>query len=670
MADEVNNIEGEPMVTEDSSPTPAAEATVEVEDVSSDEEGVALTTRPTPPKEEPPEEDAITPRSENGAPAISAADLSVLGTGDVPNNNEENEQDPISATTPETTGAIEEPLISEADMSVLEASEPETNTQDGATNNVEAGSSAVEFSPSPTAAEATVAFAIDDSSVKTEESADDSSSSSDDSDSDSDSVSTESSHDSSSSSSSEDPSVINGIRTEDIIYDEDDTEDEMKEVDYNNVHNGHFTIDDEEEEDARDAILLKEDVFPERSPLYDDVEEGKTRSAHRKMMRNRAMVRKIVLQHLQGRRRWINRGRKSRGGAPRDIPLHWNDEAAHMPRRSRGWTHRNKRRRFIYAVLSVMVFVVGLSLMIYGIARQREYHRTEAALADDEYYDDYYYDDEYDDSLEDGMGGSGIFESNGRQPTPMPSVDQEDELLELLKLAYKSVLHSFPPTTETLHIIDSVETDLLNRNVQSQKSAFDQSVQWRAYLTLLQRDDVLDESTNEPIMEEELIMQLYSLTCFFYNFIFAQELNDECQWTGIRCDDVYSDTNNDVLYPSSDNLRVVSISLPNESLTGTLPVELIFLSHLETIDLSNNLISGSLPQYFSQEQQDSLKVLSLHDNRFEGSIPAEISKLKHLQKVRLTRSIHVLFLHEYLLHFCIINCVSSLHCNTMNWLVK
>jgi hypothetical protein len=87
------------------------------------------------------------------------------------------------------------------------------------------------------------------------------------------------------------------------------------------------------------------------------------------------------------------------------------------------------------------------------------------------------------------------------------------------------------------------------------------------------------------------------------------------------------------MYPSFDGLRVVSITLPNESLTGTLPVELIFLSHLETLDLSNNFISGSLPKFFPEGQIESLKVLSLHDNRFEGSIPVEMSKLKDLQKV-------------------------------------
>jgi hypothetical protein len=617
------------------SDTTPTEAAVGVEDVPPDESEPVPSMEALVDEKMPISEESAS----NDTPVISDADLSVLGAG----NNEAPE---LAAADPLSSDG---PVISEADMSVLGDGNSRQNENE---DTAKVTATCVEYSPSPTAAEATAAFRMDDeASVKTEESADDSSSSSSgssssgsssDDDSDSDSVSTERSGDSSSSSSSEDPSVIDGINMEDIIYEEGDTEDEMEEVDHNG-HDGNFTIDDEEEEDARDAILLKEDVFPkEKSPLYDDEEMGETKPSYRspqeKMMQNRAMVRQMVLQQLKGRRRWSKKGRNKRfrDGHTGDIPLHWDDDAAPISRSSRGWTHRNKRRRFMYAMMSVIIFVVGISLMIYGVARQREYSRTQASLADDEITDDYYYyDDEYDDIFEYDKGGSGSLQSpsNAHSPTVAPAAMQDDELLELIKLAYKSAFHALAPTTEILHIIDLVETDLLNENVQSKKAASDQSIQWRAYLSLQQRDDVIDKTKNEPFQQEELILQIYSLTCFFYNFNFAQELEDECQWTGVKCDDVFSDSNTDVMFPSSDDLRVVSISLPNESLTGTLPVELIFLSHLETIDLSNNLISGSLPQYFSQEQLESLKVLSLHDNRFEGSIPEEISKLKKLQKV-------------------------------------
>jgi hypothetical protein len=614
MADQANTSDGEPITptaTEDSAtdegaPAPTAEENMEVEEDSSADElpssAEATLVQHAPAAALEAVMNGAAESHLTGAPLMNEADLSVLEIGSLP----QDEEDKIDNDNDET--------------------------------NVDEPSALVDTTET---AETTAAPDADDSSVKTEESAEDSKSSSSSDDSDSDSVSTESSEDSSSSSgsssSSEDPSVVGGIRAQDIIYEERGSEDDMEEIDPNG-HNGNFTIDDEDEEDERDAILLKGDVHPDlaekKSPLYDDTELGQIRSPSEKMMRQRAMVRTMVIHQLKGRRAWDRRENKRRIRTPRDIPLHWDDEAASIPRGTRGWTHRNKQRRFCYATLSVMIFIVGVSLMIYGVARQREYTRSQAAM-DDEYNDDYYYyDDEYDDFFT--QKGSGSLQSpsnNAHPPTHAPSAASDDELLELLKLAYKSAFHSIPPTTETLHIIDMVETDLLNASIQTKTEASKQSVQWRAYQTLLQREDVFDKTKNEPIMEEEVLLELYGLTCFVYNFNFAQELDDSCQWKGIKCDDVFLDTNNDVMYPSFDGLRVVSITLPNESLTGTLPVELIFLSHLETLDLPNNFISGSLPKFFPEGQIESLKVLSLHDNRFEGSIPVEMSKLKDLQKV-------------------------------------
>ena len=610
MADPVNGENDEPASAsteaEKDSPVPPAAEVVQVEDVDDDSDAASSTANVT---------------------------------------SENNQGEPIKPTA---TTAADAP-ISDVDMSVLEETPLEAQVE----------LAPVEFSPSPTAAAETAAAGlefVDQESVQTEESGDDdsvSTESSEDSSGSSGSTgsSSSSSSGSSSSSSSEDPSVIGGINTQDIIYEEESEEDELDEEPLG--HHANFTIDDddEDEEDARDAILLKEDVHPnhieQQSPLYEDIENQRNYpSPSEKMMQNRAMVRKMVLQQLKGRRTWNKRGTRNhrrRSTTARDIPLHWDEEAGPLPRGYRGWTHRNKRRRLGYAMLSALIFMLGVTLLIYGVVRQRQYksRMNEASMDDYYYYDDeYYYGDDkfdYDDFFgQSATGGSGSLQSpssNNLPSTNPPAVESGDELLELLKLAYKSAFHSFAPTTEILSEIDAVETELLNTSVQSRKEAADQSIQWRAYLSLFQREDIIDRTTDELIMDEERILQLYSLTCFFFNFNFAQELDDECQWTGIKCDDVYSDLHKDVMYPSSDDLRVVSITLPNESLTGTLPVELIFLSHLETIDLSNNLISGSLPKYFTEDQLDSLKVLSLHDNRFEGLIPEQISKLKNLQKV-------------------------------------
>ncbi|KAL7519562.1 hypothetical protein ACHAWX_004320 [Stephanocyclus meneghinianus] len=524
----------------------------------------------------------------------------------------------------------------------------------------------------------------------------------------SDSSSTESSDESSSasSSSSEDPSEVGGRKIDEI----DDLERELDQKEsYERVHDRNyqhhneiipgdykdnqtpFTIDDdddeEQEEDARESILLKEHLRPS-SPLqrqnsprsYDDDAElgeyGRTTPLHfngssrkKRIGHDRATVRRMVLQRIKGNKTWRTKQRTKhdpRTFMQRDIPLHWEEEAPPIPRRSRGWTAQNKRRRCCYATMAVIIVVVGIALMIFGIERQREYNRLQASAVDDDGYDDdTYYDDD------DFLSAQGA-ENSETMPSPpgnyysppsiAPSIVPDDALLSSLKMAYKNVLHSIPPTTETLHIIDSIETDLLHREKQMTNSST-QSVQWRAYLSLLQRDDVINNTTNTLVMNEELILQLYSLTVFFIHFREIPQEANECQWAGITCDDVFPETHTDVLFASADDLRVVSLTFPGESFTGTLPVELFFLYHLETIDLSNNFISGSLPKYFSKEQLESLKVLSFHDNRFEGTIPIEISKLKHLQKLTLQHNElvgevtnEICDLREHNLHFLWVDC--------------
>ncbi|KAL3798526.1 hypothetical protein HJC23_011830 [Cyclotella cryptica] len=540
-----------------------------------------------------------------------------------------------------------------------------------------------------------------EAALNTDESAsDESHSTSHDSHSSSTESSDDSSSGSSSSSSSEDPSEVGGLTMDEIdclerelerqeshdrIHDRDDeiNDDEEERIhdDYNGLQTP-FTIDEDEEEDARESILLKEHLQSGHdSPLsYDDDaelgENGRTTPLHfngsyrkQRIGQDRATVRRMVVQRIKGNKTWhTKRGRKHVQSAmtPRDIPLHWEDEAVPIPRGTRGWTQRNKRRRFCYAVMSVIIIVVGVALTIFGIDRQREYNRIQGAVADDDGYDDdNYYDDDDIFSTND-TGDAETLQSPPMNyyspPSTAPSVVPDDALLLSLKMAYKNVLHSIPPTTETLHIIDSIETDLLNRSKQMMNSS-EQSVQWRSYLSLLRRDDVIDKTTNTLVMNDELILQLYSLTCFFNNFNDVQEGENECQWTGIQCDDVFPETHTDVLFASPDDLRVVSLTLPGESLRGTLPMELIFLAHLETIELSNNFISGSLPKYFSTEQLESLKVLSFHDNRFEGTIPIEISKLKNLQKLTLQHNElvgeltnEICDLREHNLHFLWADC--------------
>ena len=74
--------------------------------------------------------------------------------------------------------------------------------------------------------------------------------------------------------------------------------------------------------------------------------------------------------------------------------------------------------------------------------------------------------------------------------------------------------------------------------------------------------------------------------------------------------------------------RVISIALPGNGLSGSLPVELGQLTALEQLDLSENNVSGSMPA--AMASLDALKMLDLSVTGLEGSIPEEIGQLSNL----------------------------------------
>ena len=78
--------------------------------------------------------------------------------------------------------------------------------------------------------------------------------------------------------------------------------------------------------------------------------------------------------------------------------------------------------------------------------------------------------------------------------------------------------------------------------------------------------------------------------------------------------------------------RVTSLSLPNKSLTGTLPAALNSLTGLQSLTLFNNQLTGSIP---ALSALTALQILHLGSNRLTGSIPA-LSALEDLQTLHLS----------------------------------
>lgn len=93
---------------------------------------------------------------------------------------------------------------------------------------------------------------------------------------------------------------------------------------------------------------------------------------------------------------------------------------------------------------------------------------------------------------------------------------------------------------------------------------------------------------------------------------------NECTWYGVSCD---------------DDDRVVSLSLRNNGLVGSLSPDLAGLTALRTLELEFNQLSGTIPAELAQLEQ--LTSLDLSSNRLSGPIPSQLGELAALTQLDL-----------------------------------
>ncbi|KAF8113640.1 hypothetical protein N665_0047s0046 [Sinapis alba] len=100
----------------------------------------------------------------------------------------------------------------------------------------------------------------------------------------------------------------------------------------------------------------------------------------------------------------------------------------------------------------------------------------------------------------------------------------------------------------------------------------------------------------------------------------SSDLNP-CSWQGIAC---------------NDDMRVVSIRLPNKNLSGSLHPSIGTLLSLRHINLRDNEFQGKLPvELFAPK---GLQSLVISGNSFSGFVPEEIGKLKSLMTLDLSKN--------------------------------
>ncbi|KAJ8637759.1 hypothetical protein MRB53_012026 [Persea americana] len=90
----------------------------------------------------------------------------------------------------------------------------------------------------------------------------------------------------------------------------------------------------------------------------------------------------------------------------------------------------------------------------------------------------------------------------------------------------------------------------------------------------------------------------------------------------------------ETLASMSSNLKKLAMSYNN--LTGMLPGSVSKLGNLELFDLSSNSIIGSIPKELCQDPKNSLKELYLQNNQFTGAIPASLSNCSQLVSLDLS----------------------------------
>ncbi|WCJ33948.1 Leucine-rich repeat protein kinase family protein [Euphorbia peplus] len=121
-----------------------------------------------------------------------------------------------------------------------------------------------------------------------------------------------------------------------------------------------------------------------------------------------------------------------------------------------------------------------------------------------------------------------------------------------------------------------------------------------------------------------------------------------CHWLGVNC----------------VNHRVVSLFLPNKTLTGYLPSELGLLDSLTRLTLSHNNFSNTIPSHLFKST--NLRFLDLSHNSLTGPIPPEITSLKSLTHLDLSSNLINGSLPEFLTDLKSLTGTLNLSCNSFS----
>ena len=93
---------------------------------------------------------------------------------------------------------------------------------------------------------------------------------------------------------------------------------------------------------------------------------------------------------------------------------------------------------------------------------------------------------------------------------------------------------------------------------------------------------------------------------------------DVCNWFGVVCD---------------NQNRVIELNLPNNNLSGALPLDIAAVDRLEKLNIYSNSITDTIPFYFANML--SLTYLDLGNNNMAGAIPSQLGNCVNLNTLYL-----------------------------------
>jgi Leucine-rich repeat (LRR) protein len=130
-------------------------------------------------------------------------------------------------------------------------------------------------------------------------------------------------------------------------------------------------------------------------------------------------------------------------------------------------------------------------------------------------------------------------------------------------------------------------------------------------------DSVSVEASVDQVLQRFALVTLYFSTNGATWAPSTWLVGQECGWHGIEC--------------NSEN--IVSLSLDDGGLTGTIPAEIGVLWQLQFLDMSDNALTGTIPLELGY--LTNLQNLNVKGNALFGTIPVELIQLSELQFLSL-----------------------------------